>query len=108
MVWTQELELRGGKQAAGPRASGTESAPSATAFATGRDIQLSWEKLLPDQIRRPYRHAKLVLFRDVSGEAESATGPFYCPADEKVYLDLGFFDELEQESGAPGEFGKPT
>jgi predicted metalloprotease len=75
-----------------------------------RDVQLSWDKLLPDQTRRPYRHAKLVLFRDAypsgCGEAESATGPFYCPADEKVYLDLGFFDELKQKFGAPGEFAQ--
>ncbi len=58
----------------------------------------------------PYRHAKLVLFRDYTqsgcGGAESATGPFYCPADEKVYIDLGFYDELKQRFGAPGEFAQ--
>jgi hypothetical protein len=75
-----------------------------------RDIQKSWEQILPAQTKRPYRHAKLVLFRDAypsgCGEAESATGPFYCPADEKVYLDLGFFDELKHKFGAPGEFAQ--
>jgi predicted metalloprotease len=75
-----------------------------------RDIQKSWEQILPAQTKRPYRHAKLVLFRDAypsgCGEAESATGPFYCPADEKVYLDLGFFDELKKKFGAPGEFAQ--
>jgi hypothetical protein len=73
------------------------------------DAQKTWETLLP-QAGVPYRHAKLVLFRDYTtsacGPAESATGPFYCPADEKVYVDLGFFDELANRLGAPGEFGQ--
>jgi uncharacterized protein len=74
------------------------------------DVQGTWEKLLPAQGGRQYRHAKLVLFRDsidsACGQAESATGPFYCPEDEKVYLDLGFFDELRSRFGAPGEFAQ--
>jgi predicted metalloprotease len=73
------------------------------------DVQHTWEKLLPAS-GASYRHAKLVLFRDsiqsACGQAESATGPFYCPADEKVYIDLGFFDELKRRFGAPGEFAQ--
>ena len=69
------------------------------------DVQSTWPKLVPQ-----YRHAKLVLFRDdldsACGLAQTATGPFYCPSDEKVYLDLGFFDELKNRFGASGEFAQ--
>jgi len=74
------------------------------------DTQKTWEQILPEQAGKPYRHAKLVLFRNYTqsgcGGAESATGPFYCPGDEKVYIDLGFYDELKQRFGAPGEFAQ--
>jgi len=74
------------------------------------DVQKTWESLLPQQANVPYRHAKLVLFRDYTdsgcGAAQSATGPFYCPMDEKVYIDLEFFRELRDRFGAPGEFAQ--
>jgi len=74
------------------------------------DTQNTWTQLLPQQTGTPYRHAKLVLFRDYTqsgcGGARSATGPFYCPEDEKVYIDLGFFDELNRRFGAPGQFAQ--
>jgi uncharacterized protein len=73
------------------------------------DTQKTWAGIL--QTRGiPYRHARLVLFRDATssgcGTAQSATGPFYCPADEKVYIDLGFYDELQRRFGAPGQFAQ--
>jgi predicted metalloprotease len=74
------------------------------------DVQGTWQNLLPAQAGKQYRHAKLVLFRDsiesACGQAQSATGPFYCPGDERVYLDLGFFEELKGRFGAPGEFAQ--
>jgi len=74
------------------------------------DTQKTWEELLPEQGGHPYRHAKLVLFRNETysgcGGAEASTGPFYCPHDEKVYIDLSFYDELKQRFGAPGEFAQ--
>ena len=74
------------------------------------DTQKNWTAILPQQSGVPYRHAKLVLFRDATqsgcGGADAATGPFYCPADEKVYIDLGFYNELKQRFGAPGEFAQ--
>jgi uncharacterized protein len=59
---------------------------------------------------RPYQRAKVVLFRNQvqsgCGLASSATGPFYCPLDQTVYLDLGFFNELNQRFKAPGDFAQ--
>ncbi len=55
-----------------------------------------------------YSHPKLVLFNQsvssACGNASSATGPFYCPADRKVYIDLSFYDDLKNRFGAPGDF----
>jgi uncharacterized protein len=74
------------------------------------DTQNEWTQILPQQTGTPYRHAKLVLYRDSiqsgCGGAQSSTGPFYCPEDEKVYIDLGFFDELNRRFGAPGQFAQ--
>jgi predicted metalloprotease len=74
------------------------------------DVQKNWDRVLPDQAHVPYHHAKLVLFRNSwrspCGAAGAATGPFYCPGDEKVYLDLAFFNELRRRFGAPGEFAQ--
>jgi predicted metalloprotease len=73
------------------------------------DMQATWTNILSAQ-GASYRHAKLVLFRDAidsaCGMAQSASGPFYCPTDEKVYIDLGFYEELKQRFGAPGEFAQ--
>ena len=73
------------------------------------DVQKTWTGIFQAK-GVPYQHAKLVLFRDATssgcGTAESQTGPFYCPEDEKVYIDLGFYDELQRRFGAPGQFAQ--
>jgi hypothetical protein len=70
------------------------------------DAQGTWRQLLGSR----YQDTVVVLFRDATdstcGFAQSATGPFYCPADRKVYLDLGFFSELHRRIGAPGDFAQ--
>ena len=73
------------------------------------DTQSLWEGLLP-QLGVAYRNARLVLFRDAvesaCGFAQAASGPFYCPGDERVYIDLAFFEELRRRFGAPGDFAQ--
>ncbi len=69
-----------------------------------------WRKVLPQQARRQYQDPKLVLFtnqvQSACGIAGSSTGPFYCPGDNKLYLDYGFFNELSREFKAPGDFAQ--
>lgn len=69
------------------------------------DAQSTWSDLVPG-----YRNAKLVLFRDgirsACGFAESAMGPFYCPADQKLYIDLAFYEELQRRFGGSGDFAQ--
>jgi predicted metalloprotease len=73
------------------------------------DVQTTWEGQFR-ALGRPYRHAKLVLYTDATrtgcGEGDAATGPFYCPADERVYIDLGFYRELAGKLGARGQFAQ--
>ncbi len=75
---------------------------SATILANTEDV---WNKLLKN-----YREPTLVLFTgsvaSACGSASSATGPFYCPGDEKLYIDLSFFDEMERRLNAPGDFAQ--
>ncbi|GAP69390.1 predicted metalloprotease [Bacteroidales bacterium 6E] len=71
------------------------------------DTEEVWHRLFAD-MGYTYREPKLVLFRSAvesaCGFAQSATGPFYCPGDEKVYLDLEFLELLQQKLGAEGDF----
>jgi uncharacterized protein len=71
------------------------------------DTEDVWKALFQD-LGRTYREPKMVLFtgatRSGCGAARASTGPFYCPADEKVYIDLSFLDELQRRLNAPGDF----
>jgi uncharacterized protein len=76
---------------------------------TLKDIQETWTNTFRQEGIQ-YQRTTLVLFRDMTqtscGLGQAASGPFYCPADGKVYLDLGFFDELHRRFGAPGDFAQ--
>jgi predicted metalloprotease len=73
------------------------------------DTEDTWQALFA-QMQRTYQEPKLVLFsglvRSACGMAQAAMGPFYCPADQKVYIDLSFYQDLKQRHGAPGDFAQ--
>jgi uncharacterized protein len=73
------------------------------------DAQQVWAQLLP-KYGGEYHDAKLVLFRDAvqsgCGGASAASGPFYCPLDEKAYIDLSFYEDLSRQFGANGDFAQ--
>jgi uncharacterized protein len=74
------------------------------------DTEKTWAVIFEDQLGRTYTKPKLVLFTgsvdSACGYASAAVGPFYCPGDQKVYLDLDFFYELDRNYGSPGDFAQ--
>jgi len=95
-------------QAQGPQVDERKQAEAGlekVAVATFNDAQKIWSGKLDG-----YRQAKLVLFWDQTqsgcGGAGAEMGPFYCPEDERVYIDLGFYRELARRFGAPGDFAQ--
>lgn len=73
-----------------------------------KDTEDVWTELFPKQIGANYTVPELVLFSDLvqsaCGSASAATGPFYCPADQRIYIDLSFYQQLSERFGAPGDF----
>ena len=73
-----------------------------------KDTEDVWKKLFSEQLNRSYVEPTLVLFsgedRSACGFASAATGPFYCPADQKLYIDLSFYQQLKTRFKAPGDF----
>ena len=111
------LSLVSGNGGGAPTESvGTSGTPATTTPAEEKlvdyvdavmdDAQDTWQRLLGSR----YQPTKVRLFRDAiqsaCGFAQSASGPFYCPGDHYVYLDLGFFDELRNRFGASGDFAE--
>lgn len=105
----------------GPQDPTQPDAPSATARATApdagsrfvRQVLATTEDVWQAQFQargQRYSEPRLTLFRDATetacGQGQSAMGPFYCPADQRVYIDLGFYDTLRDRLGAPGDFAQ--
>ena len=96
-----------GPAGAGQAASNDEAkAFVATVLGSTEDV---WREQFK-KLGRNYQQPTLVLFTDATesacGRAGAAMGPFYCPSDQKVYIDLGFYDEMKQRFGAPGDFAQ--
>lgn len=103
-----------------PQTSGGEVAPLNESADEAREVQLVsfvldsaqavWARVAPEKLGVPYQDTKLVLYREgtqtACGLGQTAMGPFYCPNDEKVYVDLSFFDDLNTQFGAPGDFAQ--
>lgn len=89
-----------------PPADDRQAAFVSTVLADTEDV---WDAVFR-QAGNAYQRPKLVLFRGAVGTAcgtgQSAMGPFYCPGDQKVYIDLGFYDTLQRQLGAPGDFAQ--
>ena len=97
------------KVAARPGAAAPRDAKAQFVGFVLDDAQNAWTQQFAES-GRDYRHAKLVLFTDATqsgcGYGDAATGPFYCPTDERVYIDLAFYDELDRRFGAKGDFAQ--
>ncbi len=74
------------------------------------DTEDTWNRIFPQEFGGSYREPQLVLFtgavQSACGTAQSAVGPFYCPADQQVYIDLDFYRSLKNQLGAPGDFAQ--
>ena len=111
------LSMLGGVQSMTQSSEPTENGPTGPpsdqlgkfASVVLADTEDTWRKLLP-RVGRSYEDPRLVLFtgavQSACGTTSSAVGPFYCPGDRKVYLDLSFFNEMSQRLGAPGDFAQ--
>lgn len=112
MAIEQVSNMQGGgqSQSAAPAARSTEENHLAkfSSVVLGQ-TEDTWQQVFAEN-QRQYVQPKMVLFtgavRSGCGAAESAMGPFYCPADQKLYLDLSFFDELHNRLGAKGDFAQ--
>ena len=104
----QEASAPSGSESPAPSGPPTDQLGKFAAVVLA-DTEDTWRALLPT-LGTQYEEPRLVLFsgavRSACGRGSAASGPFYCPPDRKVYLDLSFFDELAQRFGAPGEFAQ--
>ena len=101
----ENLNITNTQNSSGPREDDEEAQFVSVVLKDTEDV---WHKLFSEQVGTDYQEPKLVLFsgNDQSGcgFASAATGPFYCPMDNSVYIDLSFYDQLSNQFGASGDF----
>ncbi len=111
IILNQGGGLPGGGEVQSERYTPTPEEDRLAAFTSVvlADTEDAWNRIFRDE-GGAYREPRLVLFsgavQSACGFAQAAMGPFYCPADEKVYIDLGFYRDLKQRHGAPGDFAQ--
>jgi len=102
--------LPSGYGAPPPGAPASDDALKAFVSTVLADTEDTWNRVFRDQLGRDYEEPTLVLFTGAvnsgCGAAQAAMGPFYCPLDRRVYIDLGFYRELRDRFGAPGDFAQ--
>ncbi|KVP31460.1 neutral zinc metallopeptidase [Burkholderia ubonensis] len=110
--------LQGGRQQAQPQAQHQAQHQGAPATDAGAvftrkvlgNIERTWTTIFSTQLHEQYQPPKLVMFTNATptacGTGQTAMGPFYCPGDRKVYIDLGFYDDLRRRFGAGGDFAQ--
>jgi len=96
-------------ETAGPRTAAEDSAARMVSVVLA-DTEEVWQELFRTQVGQPYQEPPLILFNgsidSACGFASAAVGPFYCPLDHSIYIDLTFFDDLQAQLGAPGDFAQ--
>jgi predicted metalloprotease len=119
LIFGRDFISGSGQDTAPPTSAGGDVAPVNESATEAKDAQLvrfvfdtaqvTWSKVLPQE-GAAWHDAKLVLFRNATqtgcGVGQSAMGPFYCPVDQKIYIDLSFYDELRKRFGASGDFAE--
>lgn len=96
-----------GQQSSGEQVAQNDEASQFVSVVL-RETEVVWAQVFKEQLNSQYQQPKLVLFtnevQSACGYASAASGPFYCPADDKAYIDLSFYTELKERFKAPGDF----
>ena len=107
-VDTSQLPINTGQRQQSPQQKAEDDQLASFTKKVLHTTETVWQQVLPQQANIQYQDPTLVLFTDAvqsaCGNASSATGPFYCPGDAKLYVDLSFYRELSERFGASGDF----
>lgn len=110
VLQTEPAQVPAARQQAPPRQAQPADESARFVSVVLADTEDVWGAIFPKAFGRQYENPKLVLFTDAvqsaCGFSQAAVGPFYCAEDQRVYIDLSFYDDLKQRFGAPGDFAQ--